>query len=562
MEATAQQRPHARPSAPRAAAADVSILLALAIVVGGCLIVAWEARHSTFTADDWAFVLARRGWTAQAILGTSNEHLAALPILAFKLLLALFGLGSYAPFATLLIVCHGLACFALWALTRRYVGPWVALAPAAVLATLGPAWHVLLFYASITFVGAVAAGLGMALCLERRDRRGDVGAGILLGVSLLTSSVGLAMVVLAAVLIVLQRPTRWRRLWAVAIPVSFYLAWYAGYGVSSVKTANLAHIPHYVFLAAAAAFASITGLGQTHVSPYLVSTTYGKWVLVAAALVFAFRLIRGLRPPPLTWATLAALVTLWIGEALEYFPGGREANQSRYQYAASALLLLIAATAAKGWRPGVRSRIALAAVTLFACGANLVILDDRAGFWTANGNYARAETGALQAARGIVSPDFVPENIYNIALMGDHNLTPITAGPYFSAVDEWGSSADTPREILGRPEYAREAADLVVATAEDLGPVPVSAATASGTCRVIGHGGTVLKLPPGTQVTVKAVQRPTQIALRRFASSFRFVHWTVPSDSAVQLRVPTDRASLPWYLGVGGVVGTRTCTSP
>lgn len=543
----------------RAWTIDWSTPLAVAVVVGGCLIVGWEARHSTFTADDWSWVLARRGWTAQAILSPHNEHLAALPIVAFKLLLAVFGLSSYLPFVALLILCHGIACLALYVLVRRYVGPWVALAPAAILAVLGPAWHALLFYASITFVVPLAAGLCMALCLERRDRAGDVGAAVLLVVSVVSSSVGLVMAVLATVLIVLQRPTRWRRLLAVAVPVGLYLVWYAHYGVNTTKTSNIPHVPHYVFRAASAAVASVTGLGQTHLSPYLVSTTYGRFVLIAAVAFLGFALVRGRRPPPLTWAAITALLALWIAEALEYFPNGREANQSRYQYAAAALLLVVAASAAKDWRPAIRGRFVLAAVTLFACAANLVILHDRTAFWTSNSAYARAETGALEVARGIVQPGFQPENLLSIAIMGNHNLTPIVAGQYFSAVKEWGSSADSTQRIASEPEYAREAADMVVSTAERLGPAVMRGSAAANSCRGVGPGEVVqLPLSPGSQAVLRT-EAPTRMALRRFASSFRFVYWTLPRGVAVELRTPVDRSRTSWHLGVRGSVGTSLC---
>jgi hypothetical protein len=423
---------------------------------------------------------------------------------------------------------------------------------------------VLLFYASITFVGAVAAGLGMVLCLERRDRLGDVAAGVLLAVSLLTSSVGLAMVVFATVLIVLQRPTRWRRLQAVALPVALYLVWYAHYGVSTAKASNVTHTPLYVLRAASAAVASVTGLGQTHVSPYLVSTSYGRFVLVIAVGLLAFQLVRGLRPPPVGWAALAALLALWIAEALAYIPNGREANQSRYQYAAAVLLLLIAASSAGGWRPGGRSGAILAVVTLLICAANVNVLHDRAGFWAANSDYARAETGALQVARGIARPDFAPEGLFNIAIMGDHNLTPITAGPYFSAIDEWGSSADKPRQILTRPEYARVAADLVVTTAEGVRPYPVPDRRPRGfSCHGGGAGSVPLQLPlsPGTRAVLTTDRQPVRLSLRRFASTYRFVRWQVPAGSAALLRLPIDRAEVAWHLRVLGGPGSAVCTS-
>ncbi len=536
--------------------------LAVAVVLIGCVIVAWAARRSTFTADDWSFVLGRRGFNATVILSPDNEHLAALPILAFKALLGVFGLSSYVPFTTLLIVVHGIASLLLYAIARRYVGSWVALLPTAIFVVLGPAWHVLVFYASITFVASLAPGLGMVLCLERRDRIGDIGAGVLLGVSLLCSSVGLAMVVFAVVMIVLQRPTAWRRLWAVAVPVALYLLWYAHYGVSTAKGGNIPHIPGYVFDAASAAVASVTGLGQTHLSPYLVSPTYGRVVLVIAAAFFILQLRRGLRPPAITWAALLTALALWVAEGLEYFPGGREATQSRYQYVGGALVLLIVVTAAKDWRPGrVAGRI-LVVATLAVCAANLAILHGRVAFWAMNSSYDRAETGALEVARGFVPPAFAPENFVDVALMGDHNLTVVNAGQYFSAVDEWGSSAYRPRQILRQAEDVRESADLVVAAAERVGPRPASGAAPAG-CRPVGTVGAAggFAVAPGATIAIASVPAPGRLAVRRFASSFRYVHWTVPAHTAVIVRLPADHTSLPWHARLLDGAAVRICAT-
>lgn len=557
-----KRRAPSRANAPdRAMRTDVGTPLAFAFLLCGCLIVAWEARHSTFTADDWSFILQRRGLSAAVLLQPHNEHLSALPILAYKVLLAVFGLGSYAPFIALLLILHAIVCLTLYVLARRYIGPWAALAPAAIVAVLGPAWQDLLWAFQIGYLGSTAAGLCMVWCLERRDRKGDVWAGILLGASLLCSSVGLAMVVFAAVLIVLQRPTVWRRMWAVAVPVALYLLWYSKYGVSTIRASNIHLIPSYVFHAASAAVASVTGLAETHVSPFLVATRFGSVVLILVVAFFVFHLVRGYRPPPLTWAALATALALWVAEALEYFPGGREAAQSRYQYVGGVLVLLAAVSAANGWRPRTYG-FALAAATLLVCGSNIAMLHDRAGFWSTNSAYDRAETGALEVTRGIVSPSFAPENVFNIAIMGDHNLTLVTAGPYFSAVDEWGSSADRPQEILRSPEFVREAADLVVATGERLALFPAKLVhvntSVCGSAQAQTNSGDALARP-GDLVIARFGSLAGQFELRRFGSLFRYLHWRIPARVFVATRLPVDRSTVPWHVGMLGGAGARLC---
>ena len=64
----------------------------------------------------------------------------------------------------------------LFVYARRRVGDLLALGAAAVVALLGPAWPDILWPFQIGFLGSLAAGIGALLCLDRADRRGDIGA--------------------------------------------------------------------------------------------------------------------------------------------------------------------------------------------------------------------------------------------------------------------------------------------------------------------------------------------------------------------------------------------------
>jgi hypothetical protein len=92
------------------------------VVLVGCLVVGFEARDGTFTGDEWDFILNRRGFNADVFLGPHGEHLSALPGLAYKALLQVFGGGSHVPFIVLAIIVHGIACLLLYVLARRRVG--------------------------------------------------------------------------------------------------------------------------------------------------------------------------------------------------------------------------------------------------------------------------------------------------------------------------------------------------------------------------------------------------------------------------------------------------------
>ena len=497
--------------------------MAVALVLAGCLIVGYEARRLVFSGDEWTFILDRRGWDVGTFLEPHGEHLSLLPVLAYKLLLETFGADSYAPFMALALLVHGLACLALYVLARERIGQWAALAPTAVLVLLGPAWHDLLWAFQVGYFGSIAAGLWAVVCLERGR---DAGAAVLVAVALACSSLGLAMVVLAAAYI------GWsRRVWVAAAPLALYAAWYAGYGVSGVRGENVDGIPHYVARALAAALASVSGLADGAPSPYLVSITYGRYLAVAAVILLVVLVVRRRGLPRLALAAMVAAVALWIAEALAYFPSGREAAQSRYQYAGAALVLLAAAALADGWRPTRRTGAALAVVTAAVVVSNAHLLHEREAFWAENSEYVAAETGAIEIARDIVEPGFIPEDPFTASVIGVHNL-PISAGPYLSAVAEYGSIADRPRELERRPEAVRLAADAVLAHAERLKVRPARAAR----CRPAAEA----EVRPGT------VSASGTIELRRFAGGYRFVRFDGPG----RVELPPDRAARAWHARV------------
>jgi hypothetical protein len=544
-------------------------IAALALVLAGCILVGFEARHLTFSADDWAFILERRGFSADVFLQPHNEHLSALPVLAYKGLLQLFGATSYAPFMALLLFVHAVACVLLYVLARRRVGPWAALVPAAVLVVLGPAWQDLLWAFQVGYVGSVAAGLGTVLCLERRDKRGDVGAGALLVVSLLCSSIGLGMLVLAAVLLVLDRPRVWRRLWVVGVPLALYALWYAAYGVHDTSSADVVHVPAYVFQALSAALASVTGLAQADPS-------YGRLIAVAAIILLVVYLVRGGRPPALAWAALAAAVALWAATRLSFssFGAARDAAQSRYQYVGVTLVLLAVVSIASGRRPTGRRGALLGAAAVVVLVANIAMLDQRAGDQRENSAYTAAEAGAMQVARNVVAPSFTPVSYLNVGLTGHGGLLSVSAGPYFSAVDAFGSPADTPQAILRRPEEVREAADLILANAERLALKPARVhPSRNAICRSArtGTGLTEVTVGPGTLWVRVAPGTPAELQLRRFASAYRFLRQGNPpagyhsprlaAGKAMTLKLPQDRSNVPWQVRVIGGRHVRLCFS-
>jgi hypothetical protein len=407
-------------------------------------------------------------------------------------------------------------------------------------------------------------------CLERRDRRGDRGAAVLLCVSLLCSSIGLAVVVLGLLLVVLQAPRKWRRLWVIGVPVVLYLIWYAFYGVSTIQTHNIVHIPKYVAQALFAAVSSVTGLAQTpaHVSPFLVSTAIGRYVALLVIVLAAWHLARGGGFPPLFWASSGAALALWVAECLEYTMPARSARQSRYQYTAAALLLLAAVAAVAGhWiRPAGGCRA--------GCGRGgdlrVQYLDAQPAFEVLDREQllrGRGDRGSEDRARRGVAHLQPRERVHD---SHDRQSQPADRGRLVpvgrrrlrvcgrSAERNRAPTREHPRGDRLHPRRSRTAGARQRARLDRHGPgcrtAPAGSALGGFT---VGPGDLHIQVAPRTAA---------QLQLRRFGSNYRFVSYgnVPPAFHLPRLasgRPLTSREIAPAPPGMGGssAAGTSWC---
>lgn len=519
--------------------------VALGVIALGCAVVLREARGTTFLQDEWSFILFRRGLSTGVFLRPHANHLSVLPVAAYELLFATFGLGTYLPYLLLLVALHAVTCLLLYVLLRRYMGPWVAIAPVAIMVVLGPAWHDLLWAFQIGYLGSAAAGLGMTLCLERQDRRGDIAASGLLLVSLMFSSVFIPFAALGTVLILLQRPREWCRLWVIGAPLALYGLWYAGYGVSSFRAADVPMVPGYLWHAFAAAISSVTGFaGGTSVT-YLVSVAHGELLAGEGLVLLILRIVWRRGAPPLTWAACAAALALWTAQVLNYTPA-RQAAQSRYQYTAALLVLIVAGSASRGWRPGRASLAALAAVTAAICASNLVLFSRDAGPWRVVAQYQRAELAALELGGNLVAPDFS----LNATLRATLRPAPppfVLAANYFSAVAALGSPADTPDELVKEPEAVRETVDLVLGREERIHPALMPGRPqVGGACPSSGPALGGRPVAFGALVIRNRDSTPIVLELRRYAGAFHFLRWAIEPNVTEVLVLPKDGSGVKW----------------
>ncbi|MEK6277281.1 MAG: hypothetical protein AABM29_04625 [Actinomycetota bacterium] len=561
--------------------------LVLAMVAAAALIF-WFGRGQSFFADDWNFMLTSRDWSADNLLQPhGGEHLTFFPRLIINTLFEVFGAESQLPFRVVAVSLHLTCAALLYALARRRLGTIAALLPAVVLLFLGAGWEVVMSSFCLPNEMSLAAALGMLLCLDRGDLRGDVSACALLCVSIASFTFGPLFAVGAAVELFLRRGRkRWGRLWVVAIPFALYLAWRywaRSHGAhSAIDSENIAAAPTAVVEVLASGLAAVAGLFATPGAPDLgaelrVRPDVGYVLLLGLGGLIALRHRAGWRPSPRFWAIATILFVNSVSIALVLDPASRATDASRYAYLTAVLILLMLVEVMAGARLTRAGRLAVGAAVGISLVANVAELDPGGRFFREEGEYNRANLGALELTRGQVSPGFVPEDEdANIFSLLPHRDLAFPAGAYFAAVDKLGSPAYSPAELPGAPQAPRISADQLLGRAlpvtaqaaparvppaaepSSSPPFPVrpgqvaerGTASVAGDCvRLRPDAGAqarfTLALPPGGFVYGTDPNASVRVRLARFALPVFPVEIAVPPGSA-EVLIPTDRSNRPW----------------
>jgi hypothetical protein len=560
-------------------------LLAAAMAASGVLIVTLGSRL-TFFLDDWVFILYRRSFNADAFFGPDNEHLVAGPVAVWQFLLNTFGMGSTVPFRIVSTAAFLLGAWFLFVWIRRRLGEWPALLATVPILFLGAAYDDLLWFSSITFLGAMAFGLGMLVALDRRDSLGDALACAALVGSMLFSSLWLAFAVGVVVDVALRRDERdWRRrAYVVVAPVVLYAIWWLGWGQdgeSSVSLHNLATTPLFVLNSFAAALGALFGLAtQVEGTSAPPGLDWGRPLAVFLGALAAWRLYKLDRVPRSLWVVLAIGLAFWVFGGIAVKPG-RVAWASRYQYPSVAFVLLVAAELLRGARLDRRLLVPALIVVAASVASNGLVLDQSYRSYHATTQLERADLAALEIARDTVEPNFFidEEN-------GDTGYVHVDAGSYLNARDAYGSPAYSLDELLASPEPARFAADKVLVSALGFGLAPANASEfpvqgaeageansegvvpiPAGACLTVEAGpeSPLLALPPDGAAIVAGAEPVTDIKMRRFASEEFSVDFQegIEPGQAVALRLPPDAApTVPWKLQLEGSEATACGLGP
>jgi hypothetical protein len=531
--------------------------LAVAVVTSAALLISVDS-HLTFISDDWELLIKRHGWSPGVFLDPFHENIVFGPAVLYKLLLAIFGMGSALPFHLVSVSLFLASAVLLFVYLRRRVGDWPALIGAIAILFLGAAFEDLLWAFQMGYFASMAAGLGMLLALDRSDRRGDRIACVLLVASLAFSSLGLVFAAGALADLVLSRRPRARRAYVVLGPLALFAVWWLGWGrnvESHLSFHNLEYLPSYVFSAAGAGITSLLGLatggGGEPSQPHLI---WGKALLVVAIALAAVRVARQGRVSPGLAVALTIGLSFWVLAGLNRNPE-RFPTSSRYQYPSAVFLLLITAETLRGLRLP-RLGIALAAaVTGAALAGGLSLLHHYAQRWERAADTVRSSLAAVDIAGASTER--------RLTITFRPSVT-VPARAYLAAAREHGSPAFTEAELEARPQVDRKRADLTLAKALGLRLSSPGRPVRTASCRALrasagGHTG--LALPHGSFTLVNETSAPVEVLLSRFSEGFSVGLGPLPAGVESALTIPADNSSRPWNLGLRGEGPVRLCTT-
>jgi len=503
----------------------------------GMVVLAWTTgRHLWFYSDDWNILT---GYHQGRLLEPFNGHLSLLPVLGFRAVAELFGLGSYQPFRVVGMAFYLFLGVTVFVYSRKRVGQVGGALVALLVLFNASAVTNVAFPFLLNFSLPLAAMVWMWWFLDREPLRDEIAASASLGVALASSGIGLLAMAAAGVELLWTR-ARVRRWLVMAPPVLLYVAWYAGFHAPVAKgKGGPGAVLEYAARMVLGGFASLVG----------------NWKPGGVVLAVAFVVLLGLGA--VRWRTLDgrvagglaavatfALLTAWT--RIGIFPK-IPPDEARYCWTIGAVLLLTSVQLlreVKVTRPwsfvGAGALGAALLVNAYVLGQRLTTWDHqvRDAVTGVRTNLFTVEALGAKVPRGEVLP---------------LSFIPVTAGQYLSMVQHFGSPVakfDPVTGPLGSQDLRDRADELMVRVGGvTLGPDPAACVKAA----VYPPPAPVQRLvvPRGpARVMVCGFESGTEVRVSRFGDG-QVVGRVGPRETA-DLVLPEDDLGRPWTVTVGG----------
>jgi hypothetical protein len=551
------------------------VALGLAVVASGLLLY-HLTRGSSFWGDDWAWITTRRANTVNNFLSPYDGHLSVLPLVLYRVMFAVFGIDSYAPYRALVIILSLVVGLLAFEYARPRIGRFLAMLVAALVLFVGPGWQDTMWAFQIGWELALGLGIAALIMLDRRTRAADIAACALTFGSICSTSFGVAFAVGIAVDVALTR-RRWRDAWIPAIPLVLYAIWALHYHPTGINWSEITLVPTNLVQTFAGGIAGIVGLsGATPQDPVGTNLTFGAPLLA----VLAIGSVRSIAARRFSIRAGALLVVLIVFSALTTLGRAFETPLvSRYIYPDCVLIALFAVELARRARPTRLVQAGLAVLAVIAVVSNVGVLRAAGAYLRQVGAGTTADVAVLNLGRGSIPSGYIATQL------PDYPFVAISAGSLFAAENALGTPADSIEQLAHAPTGARTLADneligehaivlspgvsLVAAggAAPGVGAAANGFATRSGACAqftplsATAPGATssaTLILAPGA-VRVTAGAAPLTVAAERFGPTPATLGTIGPGRSAIVL-VRRDVAAAPWQLQLHSAAAARACT--
>ncbi|MEK6278217.1 MAG: hypothetical protein AABM29_09420 [Actinomycetota bacterium] len=531
---------------PRGAPAAILATAAIAFVA---IIMVLGRDLETFRLDEWTIIADRQGSSFDDFVRPHNEHLSLLPVAVFKGLFATVGMEPYWPYRLAVAVLSVLIGVLVYLYARPRLGRGWALAPALLSMLIGQGAYDIIWPFQIGFDLSVACGVGVLLCFDRPGTRSDLIAGALVLFALLSSSIGIAVAVAAAVEVIASPgQRRARALRILALPVLAYVAWWLHYRPESADEA--AGLVEALRLLVDVSGAAVAGLFGTPISLHRLLA-----VTLAVAVVVGIASRRGGRRRLLVACSLPG--AYWVLLVLGRGSTGAQLLDSRYilpgsVFVACMLSELLRGSTARA-RPWMAGLVALG--VLLSTVNHVRYVRDTANLEVeARAEVVRARVAALSLA-GQAGP------IDRGAQLDPATFPVSSPARLFEAFDRLGDPVSEPDEtIAASSAAARAAADTTYVTARGLRALPGGSPPFGTSCRTLA-GPSAEVLVPARGLALRGSGRgPVSVAVRRWGAT-SIPAGDVPGRSWVRLIPGRDAAQTPVRARVDGF-DVRVCPLP
>ena len=384
-------------------------------------------------------MLGRRTLSVQTLLLPHNGHLSIVPVLAYRVLLALFGMRHYAAYRIAGLLVHVAVASLIYRYVRQRIGEVGGLASGSAFLLLGSGWQNILWPFQIGFMGSIAAGIGAWLLVDRDKRVADLVASVLVLLSLGCSGLGIAVLVGTGAFLV-TGSTLDRVIRVCVIPAIVYGIWYVKYGESQGQRSNLARIPRFVLESGGFAGAGLFGR----------DLLWGRVIFGLCLGLGVGLLVAKARPRRSMLAPSVALVSNWVLTGYSRAQFG-DPGASRYVYVGSAFLILTMADVLSHF-PRRLLHVGVPILAILSVAGNTKPLHDGANGLRETTEVTRVELRAIEWARDRVADGYVPDK---------QRMPQLDGRKFLLATRALGSPAASDEEVAQSSNETRSAVDRI-----------------------------------------------------------------------------------------------------